>query len=47
MKVIVKSFYRTYVARVDNCIWIFITQLYRIANESNCINILSNISCKG
>ena len=40
-KVIVYTFCRPILASVDNCNWIFIAQLYRVANESNSIYILS------
>ena len=41
MKIIVYTFCQLILARVDNCNWIFIAQLYRKANESNSIYILS------
>ena len=36
-KVTVYTFCQSILARVDNCNWIFIAQLYRAANENNCI----------
>ena len=40
-KVIVYTFCQPILASVDNCNWIFIEQLYRMANKSNSIYILS------
>ena len=45
-KEIVCTFCQPILASIDNCICIFIAQLYRIANESSCMYILSTISCK-
>ena len=36
-KVIVYTFCQPILASVDNCNWIFIAQLYGMANENNCI----------
>ena len=41
MKIIVYTFCQLILANVDYCNWIFIAQLYRMANESNSIYILS------
>ena len=46
MKVIVYTFCQPILASTDNCNLILIAQLYRRANGSNCIYILSTISCK-
>ena len=43
MKVIVCTFYQLILASVDNCIWNFIAQLYRRANDCNCMYILQHI----
>ena len=43
MEVIVYTFHQPYLASVDNCNLILIAQLYRRANGSNCIYILSPI----
>ena len=42
MKVIVCTFDQPIIGSVDNCIWIFIAQLYRRANESNCIHFVKH-----
>ena len=41
MKIIVYTFCQPILASVDNCISISVAQLYRVANESNSIYILS------
>ena len=45
-KIIVYTFCQPILARVDNCNWIFIAQLYGMANENNCIYILPTNSSK-
>ena len=45
-KVIVYTFCQLILASVDYCNWIFIAQVYRMADESNGIYILSTHFCK-